>query len=60
MAQVSLTVTVKMRWWVKPYLWAAYLYCWSVAPFIDEDDLDVFIDRQAHFIARFGISAVMI
>lgn len=57
MAHVATKLTVKVAWWVKPYLGLLYLMILAIAPFIDEDDetIDGLIDVHSTFICRFGI-----
>ncbi|SDP40547.1 hypothetical protein SAMN04488061_2878 [Filomicrobium insigne] len=57
MATLTVTLKVRVAWWVRPYLWAATLFAMSVAPFLDVDDdrLESFKERQVTFIAKHGI-----
>jgi len=57
MANVDLVLTVKMAWWVAPYLGAAALFVRSIAPFVDIDDeqIEAFSKKQGAFIAKHGV-----
>lgn len=60
MATCEIHLTVKTRWWVKPYVWLARAFLASVAWAMDEDDprIPAFIEAQAAFVARYGIKVV--
>lgn len=57
MARTTMTLEVRMAWWVRPYLMAAVMAVKTVEPFcdIDDDHLADFVERQAAFVARHGI-----
>lgn len=60
MAQTKLSITVRQRWWVRPYMAAVCAFLWSVAWAVDEDDdrIDGLIERQAKFVAAHGFALV--
>ena len=60
MAQLSTKLTVKVAWWVKPYLGLLMLVIYSVAPFLDEDDptIDHLLEVHPDFICRFGVRCI--
>ncbi|NMG39886.1 hypothetical protein GRZ55_11590 [Chelativorans sp. ZYF759] len=57
MAQTNLTLTVRLRWWVRPYIWLLQAFIWTAALVLDEDDdrLDEFLSKQGCFIGRHGL-----
>lgn len=56
MERTVLQITLRLRWWVHPYMWLLRVFVWTVTPFLDEDDerLECFIVRQAEFIGEHG------
>lgn len=58
--RATVVFAVRIAWWVKPYLFAAALFLKSVRPFVEECDgrIEGFIERQADFVARHGVSFV--
>jgi len=55
MAKTTMTLTVRMRWWVKPYLWLAIGAAYTVSPFASEDQIDAWSGAHARFIAAHGL-----
>lgn len=51
-SMMTVTVSVKQRWWVRPFLWLAYV---SVVPFWQVVDLDFYAERVAAFVAKHGL-----
>ncbi|WP_108398786.1 hypothetical protein [Devosia submarina] len=50
-------LTVKVAWWVQPYLDLLMLMFYVIAPFLEEDDptIDWLLKLHSGFICRFGI-----
>lgn len=57
MAQLTTKLSIKLAWWVQPYLGLLMLSLYMIAPFLDEDDpaIDDLLEMHSNFICRFGI-----
>ena len=55
MPQVFARITIKQRWWVRPYLWALRSFVATFGWAADPDDLSAWIEREADWIARRGL-----
>lgn len=55
MAQVVLSVRV--AWWVRPYLSILTVFARSISPFVEVDDdrIEAFAQRQSTFIRKHGL-----
>jgi uncharacterized membrane protein YhhN len=49
------TLTVSLRWWVRPYVWLATMAWSTVGPFVDEEHQDRFVSGHAAFVAAHGL-----
>jgi hypothetical protein len=52
---VTVTLSVRLRWWVWPYLRTAQAFLWLMAPFIDDELAQVFVDAVSDTIAQRGL-----
>ncbi len=60
MAQIAVKLGFRWRWWAWP---AFYVIAWSAYPilaFCDEEDVEVFVEREGGWIARHGIKATVV
>lgn len=52
---VSLSVFVKKRWWVRPYMWTLSAFAAAFSFFMDEDDLRTWLEWEVEWIVKRGI-----
>lgn len=57
MAAITVRLTVRLRWWVWPYLRSAEAFLWLMQPFVDDAELQQFVDSVSHTIAQYGLVA---
>lgn len=55
MAQVEMKLTVRLAWWVVPYLKVAALLAMPLAWFADDEQIENFVEAQSAFVISHGI-----
>lgn len=55
MAQTTITVRIRRRWWVTSMLAAASAFVFVMSPFLDSDDVDTLVENLVGFICRHGV-----
>jgi len=55
MAQVTLRLTIKRRWWFLPYLWAVQTFVPFAVLMADDDTVAAWIDRECDWVVKHGI-----
>lgn len=48
-------MTIKFRWWVRPYLWALSLFATFFAFGMDEDDLAAWLEYELDWVTTRGL-----
>lgn len=56
----TLKVTVKVAWWVRPYMALAIAVLWTVAPWGDDQQIGAYCERQSNFVAKHGFRFVIL
>ncbi|RVL53952.1 hypothetical protein [Sinorhizobium meliloti] len=51
----TLTVEIRVRWWVKPYLALALAFAWCMAWRFGQEEIDAFADNIAGHVVRHGL-----
>lgn len=55
MAQVTLRLTIKRRWWFLPYVWLVRSFVPIAVLIADDDTVVAWIDRECHWAVKHGI-----
>lgn len=52
--EITVTLGVRFRWWVWPYLWAAQIFAFVMQPFVEEEDVERLVANVARTVAEHG------